>query len=52
MAWDKETHEVKHYVEKPSTFVSTTINCGVYLFTKVIFQILSETYRHNQQIYK
>jgi mannose-1-phosphate guanylyltransferase len=51
MAWDKETHEVKHYVEKPSTFVSTTINCGVYLFTKLIFQILSETYRNNQQIY-
>ncbi|CAF0765326.1 unnamed protein product [Adineta ricciae] len=51
IAWDKETHEVKHYVEKPSTFVSTTINCGVYLFSKTIFQILSETYRNNQQIY-
>ncbi|CAF3286271.1 unnamed protein product [Rotaria socialis] len=51
IAWDKKTHEVKHYVEKPSTFVSTTINCGVYLFTKVIFQILSETYRNNQQLY-
>ena len=52
IAWDKQTHEVKHYVEKPSTFVSTTINCGVYLFTKLIFQILSEAYRNNQQIYK
>lgn len=51
IAWDKQTNEVKHYVEKPSTFVSTTINCGVYLFTKIIFQILSETYRNNQQIF-
>ncbi|CAF0864822.1 unnamed protein product [Rotaria sordida] len=51
IAWDKQTNEVKHYVEKPSTFVSTTINCGVYVFTKFIFQILSETYRNNQQLY-
>ncbi|UJR26614.1 hypothetical protein I4U23_007933 [Adineta vaga] len=51
IAWDKETHEIKHYVEKPSTFVSTTINCGVYLFHKMIFQILAETYRNNQQLY-
>ncbi|CAG2183922.1 unnamed protein product, partial [Oppiella nova] len=29
---DKDTHEVLHYVEKPQTFISSTINCGVYLF--------------------
>uniref|UniRef100_A0A7N4UZ51 GDP-mannose pyrophosphorylase A n=1 Tax=Sarcophilus harrisii TaxID=9305 RepID=A0A7N4UZ51_SARHA len=28
-----ETHEVLHYVEKPSTFVSDIINCGIYLFS-------------------
>ncbi|CAF0795913.1 unnamed protein product [Didymodactylos carnosus] len=52
IAWDKKTNEVKHYVEKPETFVSTTISCGVFLFSKGIFQILSDTYKKNQQIYK
>ncbi|CAF0998954.1 unnamed protein product [Didymodactylos carnosus] len=51
IAWDRKTNEVKHYVEKPETFVSTTISCGVFLFSKSIFQILSDTYKQNEQIY-
>uniref|UniRef100_A0A665UP27 Uncharacterized protein n=1 Tax=Echeneis naucrates TaxID=173247 RepID=A0A665UP27_ECHNA len=35
---NKETNEVLHYVEKPSTFVSDIINCGIYLFNPDIFQ--------------
>ncbi|VDL88917.1 unnamed protein product [Schistocephalus solidus] len=34
-----ETNEVLHYVEKPATFVSTNINCGIYLFTPGIFNL-------------
>uniref|UniRef100_A0A8C8IPJ9 Nucleotidyl transferase domain-containing protein n=1 Tax=Oncorhynchus tshawytscha TaxID=74940 RepID=A0A8C8IPJ9_ONCTS len=35
---NQQTNEVLHYVEKPSTFVSDIINCGIYLFTPEIFQ--------------
>uniref|UniRef100_A0A8C1GLH9 GDP-mannose pyrophosphorylase Ab n=1 Tax=Cyprinus carpio TaxID=7962 RepID=A0A8C1GLH9_CYPCA len=34
---NRETNEVLHFVEKPSTFVSDIINCGIYLFTPDIF---------------
>jgi mannose-1-phosphate guanylyltransferase len=38
-----------HYVEKPSSFVSTTINCGVYLFTLDLFYYIANIFRakHN-----
>ncbi|CAN7943776.1 unnamed protein product [Ixodes pacificus] len=35
---DRATHEVLHYVEKPSTFVSAVINCGVYVCNLDLFQ--------------
>ncbi|XP_032818232.1 mannose-1-phosphate guanylyltransferase regulatory subunit alpha isoform X1 [Petromyzon marinus] len=44
-----ETHEVLHYVEKPSTFVSELINCGVYLFCPEIFQHIATVFQQNQQ---
>ncbi|KAI5481123.1 hypothetical protein MNV49_005558 [Pseudohyphozyma bogoriensis] len=34
---DPETFQAKHYVEKPESFISDTINGGVYLFDKSIF---------------
>ncbi|XP_042446979.1 mannose-1-phosphate guanyltransferase alpha-like [Zingiber officinale] len=34
---DPVTHELLHYTEKPETFVSDLINCGVYIFTPNIF---------------
>lgn len=34
---DPETNELLHYTEKPETFVSDRINCGVYVFTPDIF---------------
>ncbi len=39
---DKETHEVLHYVEKPETYVSTLINCGIYLFSCEVFDIIRD----------
>ncbi|XP_053256852.1 mannose-1-phosphate guanyltransferase alpha isoform X2 [Podarcis raffonei] len=44
-----ETHEVLHYVEKPSTFVSELINCGIYLFTPAIFHHIGAVFQRNQQ---
>ncbi|CAO3655310.1 unnamed protein product [Mucor fragilis] len=34
---DSETNEVLHYVEKPETFISDLISCGVYLFDIAVF---------------
>ncbi|XP_061369641.1 uncharacterized protein LOC133312457 isoform X3 [Gastrolobium bilobum] len=34
---DPTTNELLHYTEKPETFVSDRINCGVYIFTPDIF---------------
>nr|CAH8825423.1 unnamed protein product [Trichobilharzia regenti] len=45
---DPITHEVMHYVEKPATFVSTTINCGIYLFTPGIFKFIRIAFLEHQ----
>lgn len=45
---DKETHEVLHYVEKPETYLSTIINCGMYLFSVEIFDYIREELAKNQ----
>lgn len=34
---DPVTNELLHYTEKPETFVSDRINCGVYIFTPDVF---------------
>ncbi|KAL8287158.1 hypothetical protein RQP46_003610 [Phenoliferia psychrophenolica] len=34
---DPETFQARHYVEKPESFISDTINGGIYLFDKSIF---------------
>lgn len=41
--------QVLHYVEKPSTFVSDIINCGIYLFNPDIFQHIGTVFQKNQQ---
>lgn len=47
MVESKETHEVLHYVEKPETFVSNIINCGIYLFNPEIFQPMETAFKKN-----
>ena len=37
-----DTQEVLHFVEKPETFISDLISCGVYLFNKEIFEVMKE----------
>ncbi|XP_046500644.1 mannose-1-phosphate guanylyltransferase regulatory subunit alpha isoform X1 [Equus asinus] len=44
-----QTHEVLHYVEKPSTFVSDVINCGIYLFSPEALKPLGDVFQRNQQ---
>ncbi|XP_054275406.1 mannose-1-phosphate guanyltransferase alpha-A [Macrosteles quadrilineatus] len=48
---DKTNSAITHYVEKPSTFVSTLINCGVYVCSLEIFQIMATIFNRNQQEY-
>ena len=46
---NSQTHEVLHYVEKPSTFVSDIINCGIYLFSPEALKPLRDVFYRNQQ---
>ncbi|CAA7399390.1 unnamed protein product [Spirodela intermedia] len=39
---DHITNELLHYTEKPETFVSDLINCGVYIFTPDIFAAIRD----------
>ncbi|KAL3833199.1 hypothetical protein ACJIZ3_007935 [Penstemon smallii] len=39
---DPITKELLHYTEKPETFVSDLINCGIYVFTPKIFNVIHE----------
>ncbi|KAL0450621.1 UNVERIFIED_CONTAM: Mannose-1-phosphate guanyltransferase alpha [Sesamum latifolium] len=41
---DPITKELLHYTEKPETFVSNLINCGVYVFTPKIFSVIQEVF--------
>lgn len=48
---NQETHVVSHYVEKPETFVSPIINCGVYVCSLDIFPIIARISANRQQLY-
>jgi mannose-1-phosphate guanylyltransferase len=45
---DPKTSEVLHYVEKPETFVSDLISCGVYVFEQGIFKDIEAVVRDCQ----
>ncbi|KAF7489163.1 Mannose-1-phosphate guanyltransferase alpha-B [Sarcoptes scabiei] len=46
---DKDTHEMLHYVEKPGSFISTTINCGVYILVPRIMNNLSNLFKEKHK---
>ncbi|XP_056631937.1 mannose-1-phosphate guanyltransferase alpha-A [Diorhabda sublineata] len=48
---NRETFEVTHYVEKPSSYVSTLINCGVYVFSPEIFNTIGAVHMKQQEQY-
>lgn len=45
---DKQTHEVLHYVEKPEHYLSSLINCGVYLTSLDIFDLIRDELSKDQ----
>lgn len=45
---DPNTKELLHYTEKPETFVSDLINCGVYVFTQDIFTAIQGVLTHRE----
>nr|CAB3496714.1 unnamed protein product [Digitaria exilis] len=45
---DPETNELLHYTEKPETFVSDLINCGVYIFTPSIFSAIEDVLKQKK----
>ncbi|KAL6551517.1 hypothetical protein OROGR_007671 [Orobanche gracilis] len=45
---DPMTKELLHYTEKPETFVSDLVNCGVYVFTPKIFIVIEDVYLHRE----
>lgn len=45
---DPITNELLHYIEKPETFVSDLINCGVYVFTPDIFTAIQGVSTHRE----
>jgi len=48
---DDKTQEIVHYIEKPSSFVSTNINAGVYLLDSEVFDDISKVFldRHEHE---
>jgi len=46
---DKTSHQVVHFVEKPSTYVSQLINCGVYICGTDIFNVISKIRKSRQE---
>ncbi|TMW52101.1 hypothetical protein DOY81_002818 [Sarcophaga bullata] len=51
LVFDRDTGAVSHYVEKPSSYVSTFINCGVYVCSMDIFAKVSEVFHSKVQEY-
>jgi len=45
---DKANHGMLHYVEKPSTYISSLVNTGVYIVTQDIFNNLKTAFEKKQ----
>lgn len=46
---DKDTGSVRHFVEKPQSYVSTLINCGIYVFSVDIFPEIAKVFYSRQE---
>lgn len=51
LVFDRDNGLVSHYVEKPSSYVSTFINCGVYVCSRDVFTILSNIFHSKEMEY-
>ncbi|CAD0205121.1 unnamed protein product [Chrysodeixis includens] len=48
MVRDTTTQSVSHYVEKPNSYVSTLINCGVYVCSLQVFHTMADAFQKKQ----
>ncbi|KAK4785970.1 hypothetical protein SAY86_002659 [Trapa natans] len=46
---DPVSNELLHYTEKPETFVSDLINCGIYVFTPEILTVIHKLSIHREE---
>ncbi len=44
VAANEQTHQVLHYVEKPSSFVSDMVNCGVYVLSPAVLESIRKVF--------
>lgn len=51
LVFDRASGAVSHYVEKPSSYVSTFINCGVYICSTDIFTKLAQIFHAKGEEY-
>lgn len=47
---DGQSGSVNHYVEKPTTYISTFINCGIYVCSLDVFSLISQVF-HSRELY-
>lgn len=48
VAIDHSTMEVQHFVEKPESFISDIVSCGVYIFSPLIFEHMSKAIEYRR----
>ena len=48
---DETTGQVLHYVEKPETFISDLISCGIYIFSNTIFKHIGKFLQDREVVY-
>ncbi|XP_050671518.1 mannose-1-phosphate guanyltransferase alpha-B [Leptidea sinapis] len=48
MVREASTKAVTHYVEKPNSYVSTLINCGVYVCSLQVFSVMADAFQRKQ----
>lgn len=48
LAIDASTGSVNHYVEKPSSYVSTFINCGIYVCSLDVFAEIAQVFHSRE----
>ncbi|CAG9570701.1 unnamed protein product [Danaus chrysippus] len=49
MVREPTSNSVTHYVEKPNSYISTLINCGVYVCSLQIFHTMAEAFQKKQE---
>ncbi|XP_063894990.1 mannose-1-phosphate guanyltransferase alpha [Helicoverpa armigera] len=51
MVREGSTKSVTHYVEKPNSYVSTLINCGVYVCSLQVFHTMADSFQKKQDVF-